>query len=228
MPPFIAARTVDDDGKDGDDNDDDDFKHVGKVRLCSDILDTLWHRAEISINQVRAIFMFTSAILRHLHLQVGLQTDQGVFSNIKNYLTTRLQKGIVTPEMQEYLHKTRLYYHEVVGKSNEHEHITDIHRSRPIHLKGELMGFTKGMFNLLPPGYSIEFKFTKANDRFYLIKTDANDDREYKVEIISAFMHLARVQLSEQAKEAFMARWKRETIYYMPYKRTDVRCIMNE
>ena len=64
MPPFIAARTVDDDGKDGDDDDADaDFKHVGKVRLCSDILDTLWHRAEISINQVRAIFMFTNAIL---------------------------------------------------------------------------------------------------------------------------------------------------------------------
>jgi len=150
-----------------------------------------------------------------------LQTDQGVFSNIKNYLTTRLQKGIVTREMQEYLHKTRLYYHEVIGATNERQQIRDVHRSRKIHLKGELMGFTKCMFNLLPPGFSVEFKFTKANDRFYIIKSE-QDDEEYKVEIVGALLHLARVQLSEQAKEEFMARWKRERFYYIPYKRTDV------
>jgi len=150
-----------------------------------------------------------------------LQTDQGVFSNIKNYLTTRLQKGIVTREMQEYLHKTRLYYHEVIGATNERQQIRDVHRSRKIHLKGELMGFTKCMFNLLPPGFSVEFKFTKANDRFYIIKSE-HDDEEYKVEIVGALLHIARVQLSEQAKEEFMARWKRERFYYIPYKRTDV------
>ena len=150
-----------------------------------------------------------------------MQTDQGVFSNIKNYLTTRLQKGIVTREMQEYLHKTRLYYHEVIGATNERQQIRDVHRSRKIHLKGELMGFTKCMFNLLPPGFSVEFKFTKANDRFYIIKSE-HDDEEYKVEIVGALLHIARVQLSEQAKEEFMARWKRERFYYIPYKRTDV------
>lgn len=31
----------------------DDYGDTGKVRLCSDILDTLWHRAEVSINQVK-------------------------------------------------------------------------------------------------------------------------------------------------------------------------------
>lgn len=29
-----------------------DTGDAGQVRLCSSILDTLWHRAEISINQV--------------------------------------------------------------------------------------------------------------------------------------------------------------------------------
>ena len=42
-------------------SDAEDNGDTGKVRLCSDILDTLWHRAEVSINQVCEV-LFESII----------------------------------------------------------------------------------------------------------------------------------------------------------------------
>lgn len=127
------------------------------------------------------------------------------------------------PENREFLHKTRLYYHELSDNDVEvnYKAYRDVFKSNVIHLRGKLAGFTKNMYNLLPPGNSIEFKFTKANERFYIIR-DAESEEEYKVEIISAFLHLTRVQLSEKAREEFMARWKRERFYYIPYTRSDV------
>lgn len=99
--------------------------------------------------------------------------------------------------------------------------IKDVHKSRHIHLKGKLAGFTNGMYHLLPPGQSLEFKFSKGNSRFYIIKSEDNA-KQYKVQIISAFLHLTRVQLHDKVNEQFMARWKREGIYLMPFCRGDV------
>lgn len=131
------------------------------------------------------------------------------------------------PEYREFLHKTRLYYHELSDNDGtvDYQAYRDVFKSNVIHLKGKLAGLTKNMYNLLPPGNSIEFKFTKANERFYIIRHDTSDE-EYKVEIVSAFLHLTRVQLSEKAKDEFMARWKRERFYYIPYTRSDVSLLI--
>jgi hypothetical protein len=158
-----------------------------------------------------------------MYMQTELEGDQGNFSNIKNFLSVRMQE--MPYEKREFLHKTRLYYHETMDNviNVDRQSVKDVHHSRHIHLRGQLMGFTKNMFNLLPPGNSIEFKFTKANDRFYIIKTNnPNNHQEYKVEIVSALLHLTRVQFGEEAREEFMSRWRREHLYYIPYTRCDV------
>lgn len=193
---------------------------TGKVWLTSDILDTLWHRAEVSINQV-CFNLYFNQQCKSKKLQASLQRDLGDFSNIKNYLTTRLTP--MTPEQREYLHTTRLYYHQVNGDPDKwhRARIRDVHKSRHIHLKGMLAGFTNGMEQLLPPQQNVEFKFTKANERFYINRREDCTD-EFKVEIIAAILHVTRVQLMPNLDEAFMARWRRERRYFIPYTRGDV------
>ena len=158
-----------------------------------------------------------------LLLQTELEGDQGNFSNIKNYLAVRLEE--MPFEKREFLHKTRLYYHDTANNmlNTRRQEYKDVHKSRTIHLVGKLMGITKDMFNLLPPGNSIQFKFTKASDRFYLNKeNNADNKQEYKVEIVRALLHLTHVQFSEEAREEFMVKLKRDRFYYIPYTRTDV------
>ena len=170
------------------------------------------------------MFFFELKFLQsQLQTQTELETDQGIFSNVKNYLSVRLEE--MPYEKREFLHKTRLYYHEAYGNFAEVQRQckADVHKSRNIHLRGQLMGFTKNMFDLLPPGNSVEFKFTKANDRFYIIKEDNPDNNEeYKVQIVNAQLQLTRVQFAEETREEFMLRWARDRYYYMPYTRSDV------
>ena len=115
------------------------------------------------------------------------------------------------------------YYHQLSDNDSavKRQAIKDVHKSRHIHLKAKLAGFTNGMYHLLPPNQAVGFKFTKGNKRFYIIKSDDNT-KEYKVQIVSAFIHLTRVQLTDKVNEQFMARWKRERVYLMPFCRGDV------
>jgi hypothetical protein len=112
------------------------------------------------------------------HLQRELQKDLGDYSNIKNYLTTRLTP--MTPTQIKYLHKTRLYYDQSVGSSTQAQRIEDVHRSRHIHMRGMLTGLSNGVKHYLPPQQSLDFKFTKASPRFYMMREDGNT-QEYKV-----------------------------------------------
>lgn len=134
----------------------------------------------------------------------------------------------MTPEQREYLHETRLYYHQVHGDPDEHQRRRheDVYKSRHIHLKGMLAGFTHNMHHLLPPNQVVDLKFTKANERFY-INRHSGCKNEYKVEIIDAILHLTRVQLESSVEQTFMTHWRRERFYLMPYTRGDVhKCII--
>lgn len=161
------------------------------------------------------------------YLQEPLETDLGVYSNLKNYLTTRL--AIISPAQQELLHTSRLYYHETsdTGYEVALQAAQDINCSRNIHLRGKLAGVTNDMYHLVPPQQHIQFKFTKSDPKFHLYRPDDSDGEEYVVEILKAYLHLTRVRLTDKAHEAFMRRWKKESVYIMPYTRTEVAAILS-
>jgi hypothetical protein len=129
----------------------------------------------------------------------------------------------MTPEQRQYLHHTRLYYHQVKGDPDQvsTQRFADVHKSRHIRLKGLLTGFTHKLFHLLPPNQMLDFKFTKANERFYINRRE-DCDQEYKIEILDATLHITRVELKPPFENAFMRRWRREGLYLMPYTRGDV------
>lgn len=123
-----------------------------------------------------------------------------------------------------HVYWSRLYYHETADSCFTTEVLAakDVHKSRLIHLHGKLAGVTNDMYRLVPPQQQIEFKFTKADPKFYLYRERDDDGKEYVVEIHNAYLHLTRVRLTQNAMNAFMRRWKKEKIYYMPYTRTEV------
>ena len=153
-----------------------------------------------------------------------MESDLGIYSNLKQYLTTRL--GALTNHQQDYLHKTRLYVHETSASGFDARcqgHI-DINRSKIIHLRGKLAGVTNDWYHIVPPGTSFDFKFTKADESYYLIRESLpdGDEEEYKVEILEAQLHLTRVRLSQEANDLFTKYWQKEGLYSMPYTKTEV------
>lgn len=153
-----------------------------------------------------------------------MQTDLGVYSGLRNYFNIRL--SAISEDQQKMLHKSRLYYHETSKNGNEVTKMAarDISGGKRFRLRGRLAGFTQHMYRLLPPNNSVEFKFTKAADDFYSIPiiTHANMENKYKILIMEAKLHLKRVRLTTRAHEEFMARWRKERIYNMPYTRSEM------
>lgn len=100
----------------------------------------------------------------------------------------------------------------------------DVNRSRTIHLRGKLAGLTNDWYRLVPPGTAFEFKMTKADESYYLIRETIpdGDDEEYKVQILDAKLHLTRVRLTSQATDLFNQYWKKEGFYSMPYTKSEV------
>ena len=86
----------------------------------------------------------------------------------------------MTPSQVKYLHKTRLYYDQSVGSTPMRQCIRDVHKSREIVMRGILTGLSLGLDRYLPPQQQLEFKFTRANPRFYIMREEGNT-QEYKV-----------------------------------------------
>lgn len=139
-----------------------DLGDAGRVWLCSDIFDCIFVRNEVSINQVRSwaqrAYPIRLYMRRCTSLQYDLQRDLGDMSNLKSYLSARLQKMDIT--QQNFMHLTRKYYHQVAGNevAVDHQRWRDVHRSRHVNLYGRLTGLTNGMTHLLPPHLTFDFK----------------------------------------------------------------------
>ena len=70
-------------------------------------------------------------------------------------------------------------------------------------------------------GLSFEFKFTKADDNYYLIRDSDDDDEEYHVEIVSAQLHLTRIELQPHVHALFMKYWHKDKLYHVPYTKCE-------
>lgn len=108
------------------------------------------------------ILILTSYPNTYSFLQYDLQRDLGDMSNLKSYLSARLQKMDIN--QQNFMHLTRKYYHQVAGNelAVDRQRWSDVHRSRHVHLYGRLTGLTNGMTHLLPPNVTFDFKVRLA------------------------------------------------------------------